>query len=173
MTSLLRMAKTYEGGVNDHIAKNLTRAAELTTELPANVKAGRMYEVGIHASPDEFLDWDLPLSQQSEKVKEFFSTRPQRVSSTDPLGETLHKALSERLSGTGAMDELRKSGIKGIRYKDAGSRGKEAGTSNYVVFDDAIIDIMKKYGVALPVAAAIHQKLQQAQQQQSQSIIKR
>lgn len=30
---------------------------------------GRMYEVNIKASPDDFLDWDKPLSQQSEKVR--------------------------------------------------------------------------------------------------------
>jgi hypothetical protein len=32
-------------------------------------KPGSMYQVEIDASPDEFLDWDLPLSEQSEKVR--------------------------------------------------------------------------------------------------------
>ena len=30
---------------------------------------GRLYEVRINASPEDFLDWDKPLSAQSEKVK--------------------------------------------------------------------------------------------------------
>src|SRR5262245_36031161 len=30
---------------------------------------GKTYEVAIHADPEDFLDWDKPLSQQSEKVK--------------------------------------------------------------------------------------------------------
>ena len=30
---------------------------------------GRMYEVRINASPEDFLDWDKPLSAQSEKVR--------------------------------------------------------------------------------------------------------
>lgn len=30
---------------------------------------GRLYEVNIKANPDDFLDWDKPLSQQSEKVR--------------------------------------------------------------------------------------------------------
>jgi len=30
---------------------------------------GRLYEVSIKADPEDFLDWDLPLSQQSEKVR--------------------------------------------------------------------------------------------------------
>lgn len=33
---------------------------------------GRMYEVRIDADPNDFLDWDKPLSQQSEKVREAF-----------------------------------------------------------------------------------------------------
>ena len=43
---------------------------------------------------------------------------------------------------------MQRSGIKGIRYKDQGSRGTDGGTSNYVVFDDQIIEILKKYGIA-------------------------
>jgi len=50
---------------------------------------------------------------------------------------------------------MRKEGIKGIKYKDGFSRGKEGGTSNYVIFDDRLISIAKKYGVSIPVAAAI------------------
>jgi hypothetical protein len=38
-------------------------------------------------------------------------------------------------------------------------------TSNFVVFDDEIIDIMKKYGVALPVAAAMKAQAEQSRQQ--------
>jgi len=42
---------------------------------------------------------------------------------------------------------LREAGIPGIRYLDQGSRGTGSGTSNYVVFDPGIIDIVKKYGI--------------------------
>lgn len=40
-----------------------------TPDLINERPPGRMYEVNIHATPDELLDWDKPLSQQSEKVK--------------------------------------------------------------------------------------------------------
>jgi len=33
------------------------------------IDGGKMYEVNIKANPDDFLDWDRPLSQQSEKVR--------------------------------------------------------------------------------------------------------
>ena len=47
-----------------------------------------------------------------------------------------------------ATARLREAGIPGIRYLDQGSRGGGAGTSNYVLFRDDIIDILKKYGIA-------------------------
>ena len=62
----------------------------------------------------------------------------------------------------GAAEELLdKYGIKGIKYKAmqgiAGRRAvrnnvPEAGAQNYVIFDDTLIDIMKKYGIVGPVA---------------------
>jgi hypothetical protein len=52
---------------------------------------------------------------------------------------------------------LEEAGLKGIRYDDGLSRGKEGGTSNFVIFDPRIIDISKKYGVAIPVAATMLQ----------------
>lgn len=40
------------------------------------------------------------------------------------------------------------AGIPGIKYLDAGSRGKGDGSRNYVVFDDKLIEIVRKYGIA-------------------------
>jgi hypothetical protein len=47
-----------------------------------------------------------------------------------------------------ATEQLRERGIPGIRYLDAGSRGAGDGSRNYVVFDDSLIDIIRKYGIA-------------------------
>ena len=51
---------------------------------------------------------------------------------------------------------LEKHGVKGIKYKaqvGVGARNvPETGASNYVIFDDKLIDIMKKYGIVGPVA---------------------
>lgn len=40
---------------------------------------------------------------------------------------------------------LREAGIPGVRYLDAGSRGAGEGSRNYVVFDDSLVDILRKY----------------------------
>ena len=47
-----------------------------------------------------------------------------------------------------ASDVLKQHGIPGIKYLDQGSRTAGEGTRNYVVFDDKLIDILRKYGMA-------------------------
>lgn len=53
-----------------------------------------------------------------------------------------------------AEQVLNEAGIPGIKYLDAGSRAVGEGTRNYVVFDDRLIDIMKKYGLPMMTAGA-------------------
>jgi len=66
---------------------------------------------------------------------------------TVPLssGEDLHKALSRKMGFVNVSKRLRDAGIKGIRYLDAQSRSAGEGTRNYVVFDDKLVDIKRKY----------------------------
>lgn len=136
---------------------------------PAITKSpGHGYEVNIHASPDELLDWDKPLSQQPQKVQEAIKKLPDadRLKSylannprtyADPTGENLHDILE--MGGYQRHEvaqQLKDAGIKGIQYLDQGSRAAGSGTRNFVIFDDKIIDIAKKYGVSLPVAAKLY-----------------
>ena len=161
---------------------------------------GSMYQVDIDASPDDFLDWDLPLSEQQgivDKMRPQFSELSTRytaiqdrlgeldnsggldspeweslvnesVSIRDDLGfsptdsgSSFYGAIGSEVFDPTTMSSrnaaanapLQQQGIKGIRYKDGFSRGDTGGTSNYVVFDENIISIAKKYGIT-PVAAA-------------------
>jgi len=54
-----------------------------------------------------------------------------------------------------ATRALQDKGVKGIKYKDGFSRGSEGGTNNYVIFNDKIISIAKKYGITAPMASAV------------------
>jgi hypothetical protein len=61
-------------------------------------KPGRMYEARINADPEHFLDWDKPLSQQSEKVKEalaphYGEVTTRSIGQNPHLGEELHDLL--------------------------------------------------------------------------------
>jgi len=125
---------------------------------------GRMYEVNINARPEQFLDWDKPLRYQNQPVAEALKTVGVDVSSPN-LGEQVRNASGLRLHGTtwgdtpypvnlpdmkspAASNALNKAGIPGIKYLDQGSRGAGEGSRNYVVFDDKLIDILRKYGLA-------------------------
>ncbi len=177
-------------------------AAEIEKFNPADFakNPGKQYEVSINADPEHFLDWDKPLSEQPKAVQEAFGKVVDRDIANESgwrklTGEQALKAVQERggTRGQGEAD-LRAAGIKGIRYKDAGSRAtsqevsslidqygsrdkaldvakqflaksspgdfnhqawsrvvgelENPQTHNYVVFDDKIIDILKKYGIA-------------------------
>jgi hypothetical protein len=68
VNSLLDFKPVEEGkfGKTEKINGNLLKAL-METE-PVNYK-GHMYEVHIKAHPDHFLDWENPLSEQSQHVK--------------------------------------------------------------------------------------------------------
>lgn len=130
-----------------------------------DTEAGRMYEVRINADPEDFLDWDKPLSQQSEKVRQALSSkwgddpmiggalRNDYEGAKNYFGASLLPALDRFEGGRGASSRhLNDLGIPGIKYLDQGSRGAGDGSRNYVVFRDDIIDIVKKYGLAAAVS---------------------
>lgn len=139
---------------------------------------GRLYQVDVAADPADFLDWDKPLSEQPAKVREAVFDNykvPGWQGDKVPLRSVMQQfadggldpmkaaepyyldqrggyaALSSQMGSKGAAETLREAGIPGIRYLDAGSRGAGDGSRNYVVFDDRLITILKKYG-ALPAA---------------------
>jgi hypothetical protein len=66
------------------------------------------------------------------------------------IGEHLGPLSPRMMSGPSvASQTLRKeAGIEGIQYLDAGSRAAGDGTRNYVMFDDKLIDILRRYGIA-------------------------
>jgi hypothetical protein len=142
---------------------------------------GKMYEVAIKAHPDQFLDWDKPLSQQTnpqlmnivrDSLKKQGYLRP-----TDDGPRQLTSALASWKMEHGGMAEttmesmlsrgligstpeetsqiLKDAGIPGIKYFDQGSRVAGKGSRNYVVFDDQTVEILKKYGLLPPVAGAL------------------
>ena len=131
-------------------------AREYRDRLSQGKAPGRLYEVRINADPDAFLDWDAPVSEQSERVRQSLldlgiGTRP---SHERLKGDQVHRRLAHAAdvpaerSRQAAAQALRESGIPGIKYLDAGSRASGQGSRNYVVFDDSLIEILRKYGVS-------------------------
>jgi hypothetical protein len=127
-------------------------------EIPPFSETGKMYEVALHATPDQFLDWDKPLSGQSPQVratldklgveqaphlKESYLSVVHSLAPKMGVGEVPFEQVRSRIS-----DALAKEGVPGIRYLDQGSRGAGQGTHNYVVWNPDLIEILRKYGLA-------------------------
>lgn len=115
--------------------------------------AGRMYEVDINANPEDFLDWDAPLSAQPQKVRDWFDSRGITPGfAGNQSGAELLQAEKGVLGAEGTTSAMREVGVPGIKYLDHGSRFNSTdgatNTRNYVVFDENLISIVKKYGLA-------------------------
>jgi hypothetical protein len=140
---------------------------------------GALYEVRLDAKPEEFLDWDTPISEQSPELRAAIKKAlpPETIAKVEELtkrlealnrdidrgGPSADDAIREKaatiaeldkidpsVANTPAMaDALNKVGIKGLRYQDAGSRGAAGGTYNYVVFDHSIVNTVAKNGLSI------------------------
>ena len=154
---------------------------------------GKMYEVQINANPDDFLDWDKPITEQPKAVQDLArdmdlsgakgatkgmiqAWRDGRDVGALPSGADIDRALSAYGDNRPAATEaLKSAGVKGVKYFDAGSRGAGDGSRNFVVFDENLISIVKKYGIAgaaalLGVSAADVKQAMAAPQQKAKPI---
>jgi hypothetical protein len=127
---------------------------------------GQLIKAEIPES-DELLDWDKPLSEQPKGVQvalknailnldltedqladfdvasagEFFA---EILAKPDVVGAAVYDTLQDllRVDQRGVSEFLEKSGIPGLQYLDAVSRGAGEGTHNFVIFDEEAIRIL-------------------------------
>lgn len=122
------------------------------------LEGGAKYRVDLKPAPDEYLLWDKPLSEQSEKVKaalaEDYEVEP-KEDFADLTGKEIYEHEAGKISQNAANNEreavaigqreasdyLKSLGIRGIKYLDGSSRGKGEGSYNYVIFDDSDVEI--------------------------------
>ena len=97
---------------------------------------GHLYKVSADVEKEHLLDWDKPLSEQSDFVKS-------KLKPSNRTGEDFISAL-EKTKGNQkeAAEILKKIGIKGVIYKANEGRSK---SNNYVIFDDKDLEIKNKY----------------------------
>jgi len=104
-------------------------------EAQAAPHPGHMYEVGIDAHPDHFLDWDKPFNKQSDYVRDSLinwnladsenhkdSTGKKIYHRTGGISELLGRENEDPSRHAIAVAKLANAGIKGIKYLDRGSR---------------------------------------------------
>lgn len=135
-------------------------------------KAGSLYRVRLDVSPDELLDWDKPLSQQSEHVRSALRVGDERNSykpnwtggemyfgGPRDFGGFPNQPKGKAESDSRWLDRL---GIPGIRYLDDGSRAAGDGTRNYVIFDPERIQILERLAALGIGGATVRSMLAQA-----------
>jgi hypothetical protein len=142
------------------------------------------YDVNLNVSPEELLDWDAPYSKQPEKVKKVLddiltlsgveSYIPKDTGSkvylgvadsADLRGRDIYRIITDQMgrSPASASQELNASGVKGIKYFDGMSRNRGAGTSNYVMFDDTLINTKRVNDQLTPSWMNPEARMQRAQ----------
>ena len=246
---------------NPQLAAEAARRAQSMTDIASAIEAldpqkfvknpGRMYEVQINADPNNFLEWDKPLSEQPAAEAAIGRYLERALDQPGPINEDVFRRFESgemtgadvaRMVGENTAP-LREAGIPGIRYLDAGSRTERIlingapaeskiddiaaqyinnwgnrlgrievelkadksvrkseradilkraqdliesgakvtrepyGTRNYVVFDENLIEIIRKYGIAgaavlLGVSQAdLAHAMTQGQNTQSQGLL--
>lgn len=120
----------------------------------------KTYHLDINAEPHQLLDLDRPIGQ--EHLKKIMSGHPEDealshlinyshktgITGSDFTGQHVYNALAQGMGHGPASEYLNSVGIPGAKYLDAGSRMKGEGTSNYVMYDPNLINILKKEGAS-------------------------
>jgi hypothetical protein len=148
-------------------AARIAAIGEKVKGIAPETHSGKMYEVNIKANPDDFLDWDKPFKEQPENVRKALGPRIDKLRQAGAtVGDDTDGSMLWRVAhpqpGVDELDfsrplplqatsRLKEAGIPGIRYLDQGSRGTGEGSRNYVVFDDSMIEILRKYGLLGPL----------------------
>jgi len=136
------------------VAMNEDKIAELRfLQETGNMSKGNLYEVAIRSDPDNFLDWDKPLSEQTPKVQAALADMKPEWSGGQ-IYESSRLVPGDFADKKAAAAELRKRGIAGIKYLDKDSRSAGEGSRNLVVFDDALVDIRARNGTPIDASPA-------------------
>lgn len=139
-------------GMRKALAEDQMRSLEAYAGMNPEVKSsGHMYQVRINADPNDFLDWDKPLSQQPASAQEAITKHPAFV---PPLSDNPDNFMRNAMRDPETSALLKGAGIPGIKYLDQMSRNAGDGSRNYVVFNADDVEILRKYGLLAPLFAS-------------------
>ena len=162
-------------GASDIVSEAI-RELENFDESRLNVAQGSLYKVELNVEQDELLDWDKPLSEQSDKVKAALYEYKLSGNSEDVMllrelysdgvttdllgvfpnskgGQIYNTLAGESENFKGLSEALHAAGIKGIRYLDGQSRNADwkLSSPNETVAGDWMVKDSKK-----PLSDGVH-----------------
>lgn len=146
---------TGEGRASHGHGFYMTKATDLAEYY--RPPGGRVYEIEIARRPDELLDWNAPVMQQSQQIQDAVRELLDRDAVYLKGGKAydqIAKHYGDGLSDSRASDLLFERGIVGNTFLGA-RQGDSGRARNYVMFPgtEDSIRILRKYGIAAPVAA--------------------
>lgn len=107
----------------------------------------REYWRRVRERDDAVVDWSSNGRQFYDRLSERLADENGQRDAPEGNGWQVANPSAHRNDRL-ASEALKEAGIAGNRYKDAMSRDKDGGTSNYVVFDPARAEIKAKYSRA-------------------------
>lgn len=133
LTDVAQASRAKLAQRSDLPASSVRRYNEIISEIEAMGDVpvsmpGHMYEVDINAKPEDFFDWDAPAPQNPEMS-----------------GGDYFRSREDRVGRTAATKELQDAGYVGSTY---GVRTRDGTRKDYAVFDENLINIVRKYGIA-------------------------
>jgi len=167
LSSLAEVMARYEIRYRKYSSPEGYAAAEKYDALIAErgdliAKRGRVYEVELKPQEDEYLLWDTPISEQSEKVRAALLSAydVEGIKLAEDLGYTgaqFYKNFDPESSEKDMSARLHALGIRGIKYRDGMGRNKGGDSYNYVIFSDNDVEIQSYYqgGEQTPSGGAI------------------
>jgi len=156
---------------------------------PKSRHGGNLYHVEVDADPEHVIHWDKTLEEQDpgvlQKIKDNFLTdRAKKLEAENP--EKFNEDFLSHIRGNDFLQQIKEGGVifkgvplepgeqprdaisralsaaglRGIEYFDRGSRGKQEGTTNLVVFKEHAdkIKLLTKNGEPVPEDEAAYMK---------------
>jgi hypothetical protein len=105
--------------------------------------------VGVDLAPHQPGSYD---DNDFRRIRSEFDNRRKEFTRTE---WTKIQAMLDDDADATASTLLREAGVPGLKYFDGASRSAGKGTRNYVVWDEKRIELLRKYGILPPVAAAV------------------
>ena len=134
----------YAGGNGVRVLEIAKRMKRPAPSIRSVLKAAKVYQV----NPRFGVVREKVLAALESAALPDGSPLPLRKGvANSPLdGEGFYRLLEDRLGSDQAASEyLNSIGIKGIKYLDGTSRGAGDGSYNYVIFDDAAVEILNTF----------------------------
>jgi len=118
-------------------------------------KDGKVYKVDLKVADNEVINAEIPLNEQPEKIQNALIKYYKRynVDESKPVSDLIAKMpnnpASINYNETKLFAQnLSKDGIKALKYKKLSHPSKKKPSDTFVVFDDKVIDILTKLGIA-------------------------